>query len=68
MQCVGGAGGVAAIRDHKYPQRDPPTQPRELAATHSQPEMYSDFLVTIYSPNWWVLSFMPSEYTDMNFS
>lgn len=47
--------GVAAIRDKNVLNETLPLSPGELAATHSQPKMYSDFLATIYSPNWWVL-------------
>lgn len=37
-------------QSHKCPQGDLPLSSSELAATHSPPKMYSDFLVTIYSP------------------
>lgn len=50
MQC---GEGVAAIRDINVLNETLPLRLRELAATHSQPKMYSDFLVTIYSPTWW---------------
>lgn len=46
MQC---GKGAAASRDTNVLMETLPLSPGELAATHSPPEMYSDFLVTIYS-------------------
>lgn len=46
MQC---GKGAAARRDTTVLMETLPLSPGELAATHSPPEMYSDFLVTIYS-------------------
>lgn len=42
--------GVVAFSDTNVLNETLPLSPGELAATLSQPEMYSDFLVTIYSP------------------
>lgn len=59
--------GAAVIRDINVLMETLPFSPSELAATHSPPEMYSGFLVTIYSPTRRVLSLMPSECADMDF-
>lgn len=51
MQC---GEGTAAIGDKNVLNETLPLGPGELAATHGQPKMYSDFLATVYSPSWWV--------------
>lgn len=51
MQC---GKGAAASGDTNVLMETLPFSPGELAATHSPPEMYSDFLVTIYSLTQWV--------------